>query len=71
MDGRIRAFKPEVVRNPVVQKPKSVTSPLPKDGRIPKITENKYINIIPIMKVGSETPAKETTRITFEIKLSL
>ena len=71
MDGRIRAFKPEIVRNPVVQKPKSVTSPLPKDGRIPKITENKYINIIPIINVGSETPAKETTRITFEIKLSL
>ena len=71
MDGRIKAFKPEIVKNPVVQTPKSVTSPLQKEGSIPKITENKYISIIPIMNVGSETPARETTRIVFEIKLSL
>ena len=35
------AFRPEVVKKPVVQKPICVTSPLPKDGRTPKITENK------------------------------
>ena len=36
-----------------------------------KITENKYISKIPIINVGSETPANEITRITFERKLSL
>ena len=36
-------------RKPVVQKPRSVTSPLPKDGSTPNITENKYISKIPIM----------------------
>ena len=71
IDGRIRAFKPDIVKKPVVQKPRSVTSPLPKDGRMPRITENKYMSIIPIIKVGSETPARETTSIIFERKLSL
>ena len=40
-EGRIIAFNPEIVKNPVVQNPKSTTSPLPKDGNIPKITANK------------------------------
>ena len=38
---RIDAFKPEVVRKPVVQKPNSVTSPRPNEGKTPSITENK------------------------------
>ena len=56
MEGKIIAFKPLEVKKPVLQKPRSTTSPLPNDGSIPKITENKYINKIPITKVGRETP---------------
>ncbi|GIR65787.1 MAG: hypothetical protein CM15mP70_08940 [Pelagibacteraceae bacterium] len=36
-------FNPEIVRKPVVQNPKSITWPLPKEGNTPKITE-KQIN---------------------------
>jgi len=38
-EGKIIALSPEIVKRPVVQKPISITSPLPKEGRIPKITE--------------------------------
>ena len=37
----VAPFNPEIVKKPVDQNPKSTTSPLPKDGRIPKITANK------------------------------
>ena len=40
-EGRIIAFNPEIVKKPVDQNPRSTTSPLPNDGRIPKITANK------------------------------
>jgi hypothetical protein len=70
-EGRIIAFHPEIDRNPVVQNPRSTTSPLPKEGNIPKITANKYINNIPITKVGSETPRRETAKITSLAKLFL
>ena len=60
-----------MVRKPVDQKPISVTSPRPKEVSTPNITENKYISIIPIMKVGKETPAREITSITFDKKVSL
>ena len=36
------AFNPDIVRKPVVQKPRSTTSPRPNEGKIPKITANKY-----------------------------
>ena len=55
--------KPEIVKKPVDQKPRSTTSPLPKEGSIPKITANKYINNIPITNVGSDTPNKEIANI--------
>ena len=63
MEGKIRAFKPVKVRKPVDQKPTWITSPLPKDGSIPNITANKYINNIPITNVGSETPKREIIKI--------
>ena len=63
IEGKIIALMPLKVKKPVLQKPKSTTSPLPKEGRTPKITENKYINNIPITKVGSETPNKEIAYI--------
>ena len=58
------AFIPLKVKKPVFQKPRSTTSPLPNDGRIPKITENKYINNIPMTKVGSETPKSDKISMT-------
>ena len=54
---------PLKVKNPVFQKPISTTSPLPNDGSIPKITENRYINNIPITNVGSETPKSDMTNM--------
>ena len=68
-DGRIIAFNPEIVKNPVDQYPILTTSPLPKDGSIPKITANSYINNIPITKVGRDTPSNETARIILLKKL--
>ena len=62
-DGKIIAFSPVIVRKPVDQKPRSTTSPLPKDGKIPSMTAKRYINYIPITKVGSETPNKEIANI--------
>ena len=41
-EGKIIALSPEIVKRPVVQKPISITSPLPKEGRIPKITETVF-----------------------------
>ena len=70
MEGNINALRPEAVKNPVVQKPRSTTSPLPKDGSTPNITEKMYISIMPIIKVGRETPASEITKIILETKLS-
>ena len=43
-EGKIIAFKPDSVKKPVDQKPRSTTSPLPKEGNIPRITANKYMN---------------------------
>ena len=63
MEGKIRAFKPVKVRKPVDQNPTCMTSPLPKDGSTPNITANKYINKIPITKVGRETPKREIIKI--------
>ena len=62
---------PLKVKKPVFQKPRSTTSPLPNEGRIPKITENKYINNIPITKVGSETPNSDNISMILLKKLSL
>ena len=62
-DGNIIAFKPDIVKKPVDQKPRSITSPLPKEGSTPKITANRYINSIPITNVGSDTPNKEIANI--------
>jgi hypothetical protein len=42
-DGKIIALRPETVKRPVVQKPISITSPLPKEGKTPKITAKRYI----------------------------
>ena len=53
------AFNPVTVKKPVDQKPKSTTSPLPKDGSTPKITAKRYIKSIPITNVGSDTPSNE------------
>ena len=39
--GEYHTYNPEIVKNPVLQKPISTTSPLPKDGNIPKITANR------------------------------
>ena len=36
---------------------------LPKDGKTPSMTAKRYINNIPITKVGSETPNKEIANI--------
>ena len=67
---RIIALSPEIVKRPVVQKPIStITSPLPKEGNTPKITAKKYINNIPITKVGRETPSKEIAKIILLKKL--
>ena len=57
------AFNPDNVKKPVDQKPRSTTSPLPKEGNTPKITANKYINSIPITNVGSDTPSNEMANI--------
>ena len=62
-EGKIIAFNPEVVKNPVDQKPKSTTSPLPKEGSIPNITAKRYIKSIPITNVGSDTPSSEIASI--------
>ena len=40
-EGKIIALSPEIVKRPVVQKPMSITSPLPKEGSTPKITANR------------------------------
>ena len=45
---------PERVKKPVDQKPISVTSPLPKDGSMPSITENKYINFFAKKNINSK-----------------
>ena len=57
------AFKPDVVKKPVDQKPRSTTSPLPKEGKIPNITAKRYINNIPITNVGSDTHNNEIANI--------
>ena len=57
------AFSPLKVRKPVDQKPNWITSPLPNEGNIPSITENKYINNMPITNVGSDTPKRDIIRI--------
>ena len=62
-DGKIIAFSPVIVKNPVDQNPRSTTSPLPKDGKTPRITAKRYINNIPITKVGRETPNKDIANI--------
>ena len=41
-----------------------------KEGKIPSITENKYINKIPITKVGKETPSNELISIKLLTKPS-
>ena len=53
------AFNPDAVKKPVDQNPRSITSPLPKDGNTPKITAKRYIKSIPITNVGSDTPSNE------------
>ncbi|MDC0992454.1 hypothetical protein OAR15_01060, partial [Candidatus Pelagibacter sp.] len=68
-DKKINALSPEIVKSPVVQKPISITSPLPKEGKTPKITAKRYMNKIPITKVGKETPSKETAKIILLTKL--
>ena len=40
-EGNINALSPDIVKNPVDQNPKSITSPLPKEGRTQRMTENR------------------------------
>ena len=49
--------------SPVDQKPRSITSPLPKDGSTPNITAKRYMNSIPITNVGRDTPRRDTANI--------
>jgi len=53
IDGIIRDFKPEAVRNPLVHQPISTTSPLPKVGSQRNMTPKNKISRIPIKNVGS------------------
>ena len=64
--GRIRAFSPEVVSKPVVQKPMRMTSPRPNEGRTPSVTGNRKINRMPIKNVGSEMPISDAARKMFD-----
>jgi hypothetical protein len=66
MDGRIRAFRPVVVRNPVDHAPIIVVSPRPKEGSHPSHTAKMRMRKMPMRKVGSDTPMSETVRKTRE-----
>ena len=58
-----------MVKKPVDQNPRSITSPLPKEGNIPRIREKRYIKRMPITKVGKDTPKRETAKIVSLRKL--
>ena len=58
--GMIRDLRPDTVRNPVVhQGPRRTTSPRPKDGNQPSVTEKRVISRIPVRKVGSDMPISD------------
>ena len=69
--GRINAERPDGVSNPVDQKPKSTTSPRPKDGNQPNHTENTKITMMPIKNVGSDIPMSDRLRSRRPRKASL
>ena len=51
--------RPVRVSSPVVQYPPSeTTSPRPKDGSMPRLTEKMKMRRMPIRKVGSDMPAR-------------
>ena len=57
------AFNPDAVKKPVDQNPRSITSPLPKDGNTPKITAKRYIKSNHITNEGSDTPSNDTAKM--------
>ena len=63
IDGSTSDFRPLIVKKPVFHHPKSITSPLPKDGSQCNSTEKTQINNTPIKKVGSDTPIKDDERM--------
>ena len=59
--GNTSDLRPLQVRRPVVQPPRSTTSPRPKDGNQLSQTEKMSISRMPVTKVGTEIPTSETT----------
>ncbi len=57
--GSTRWRQPLGDSRPVVQPPRSVTSPRPKLGSQPNCTEKIRISTMPIRNVGSDTPSSE------------
>ena len=59
MLGRISAMRPLWVSNPVLHQPIFTTSPRPKAGSRPNVTENSRISRMPTAKLGRDTPSTE------------
>ncbi|MNR18329.1 hypothetical protein D3C85_1350530 [compost metagenome] len=60
MAGMMSASHPDLVRNPVVHHPRLTTSPRPKLGSHRSCTPKTRMSRMPIRKVGSEMPAKDS-----------
>ena len=60
IEGRINAFSPDQVRKLVVHQPIWTVSPRPKDGSSRSHTANTRISRMPIKKVGSDMPIRDT-----------
>ena len=56
--GNTSDLRPLQVRRPVVQPPRSTTSPRPKDGNQLSQTEKMSISRMPVTKVGTEIPTR-------------
>ena len=68
--GRISAFRPLLVRSPVVHQPSATVSPRPNDGSQPRSTAKTRISRMPIRNVGRLTPTSEAASSRCESHVS-
>ena len=67
--GSTRWRQPSTLVIPVVQGPNATTSPRPKLGSHLSVTAKTRMRRMPIKKVGSETPIRETVINACDMKV--